>query len=308
MPAGQPFTRLCQQLAHLRAESIRADLHLHSGHSDGAWTPAEIVERAVRRGLGAIAVTDHDTCSGVAEAQAAAQSTYPSLEVITGVEITCEYAGRELHLLGYFHQIDDADLNCALARLRENRRHRFQEMVARLAEMGIILQQEWIQQLAVDGHALGRRDLAVLLVRAERARSVSEALTRYLRDGGPVIVCKKALPLAEAIELLHAAGGICSWAHPPKEIDLRSLQLLRDMGLDALEVEYPTHKRSVTQRLRDLAKAAGLAVSGGSDCHGPTPTTRAIGSRGIVRAELEELRRLATPGGARTGTRFQTQS
>src|SRR5262249_2523575 len=128
MPAGQPFTRLCQQLAHLRAESNRADLHLHSCHSDGVWTPKAIVDRAVCRGLGAIAVTDHDTCSGVAEAQAAAQSSYPSLEVISGVEITCEHAGRELHLLGYFHQIHDGDLNRALARLREYRQHRFQEM------------------------------------------------------------------------------------------------------------------------------------------------------------------------------------
>src|SRR5262249_12701543 len=153
-----------------------------------------IVDRAVCRGLGAIAVTDHDTCSGVAEAQAAAQSSYPSLEVISGVEITCEHAGRELHLLGYFHQIHDGDLNRALARLREYRQHRFQEMVARLAGLGITVEPQWIEQLAVDGRALGRRDIADLLVRTGRARTVPEALTRYLRDGGPVVVPKKALP------------------------------------------------------------------------------------------------------------------
>src|SRR4051794_4429843 len=99
MPARQPFTQLCRHLAHLRADGRRADLHVHTTHSDGGFTPAEVVARAVRRGLAAVAVTDHDTISGHAVALAARLDA--ALELIPGVEITCEYRGRELHLLGY---------------------------------------------------------------------------------------------------------------------------------------------------------------------------------------------------------------
>jgi predicted metal-dependent phosphoesterase TrpH len=293
MPAGQPFTRLCQQLAHLQAESSRADLHLHTCHSDGVWTPEEVVERARRRGLGTIAITDHDTCSGVAAAQAAAQSSFPALEVVAGVEITCRHLGRELHLLGYFVRLDNPDLNASLAQMREQRLQRFHEMVARLPAIGAEVDQQAVAQRAGSGRALGRHDVAALLVQAGKARTISEAITRYMRDGGPVVTPKQGIPVAEAIALIHSAGGACSWAHPPSDVSCESLMALREMGLDALEVEYPTFKKPMTQRLREMATAAGLAISGGSDCHGPTPATRAIGTRAISRPELEHLRRIA---------------
>src|SRR5215467_13915430 len=114
MPARQPFTALCQLAARGR-HAGRADLHLHTTHSDGSYTPAEVVDLARRSGLAAIAVTDHDTTSGVAEARAAAAD---GPEVIAGVEITAEHQGRELHLLGYFVRGDDAALAAALERLR----------------------------------------------------------------------------------------------------------------------------------------------------------------------------------------------
>jgi 3',5'-nucleoside bisphosphate phosphatase len=292
MPAGQPFTRLCQQLAHLRAESNRADLHLHSCHSDGAWSATEIVARAARRGLGAIAITDHDACSGIAEAQSAAQSCYPAMEIVPGVEITCEHHGREMHLLGYFFQIDDANLNIALAKLREHRLQRFQEMVARLPALGVTADRQAVESRIAAGRALGRFDVAALLVQSGKARSVTEAITRFLRDGGPVIVPKRCLPVAEGIRLVRQAGGVCSWAHPPVDLTLEAALELREMGLNAIEAEYPAFTRTTSLRLRELANASGLGVSGGSDCHGPTPTTRAIGTRAISRVDLEKLRQL----------------
>src|SRR5262249_32839732 len=130
MPAGQPFTRLCQQLSQLRAESQRADLHLHTTHSDGRFTPAEVVRRAKERGLGAIAITDHDTCSGIREAQEASRAFDSPPEIITGVEITCDYRDGILHLLGYFFDPDDGALSAALAELRARRRERFAAMLA----------------------------------------------------------------------------------------------------------------------------------------------------------------------------------
>jgi predicted metal-dependent phosphoesterase TrpH len=292
MPAGQPFTRLCQQSAHLQAEFNRADLHLHSCWSDGAWTPAEVVERARRRGLGAIAITDHDMLSGIGDALLAVRSVYPTLEVVPGVEVTCLHRDRELHLLGYYFNVADGNLNRTLAALREQRMQRFRKMVDRLPRLGVAIDSQAVEARIATGRALGRFDVAALLVQSGKARTLSEAVTRFLRDGGPIVVPKRGLPVAEAIDLIHRAGGVCSWAHPPTDVTLESARELHALGLDAIEVEYPTFTRPTSVRLRELAKAVGLTVTGGSDCHGPTPATRAIGSRAISRGELEVLRNL----------------
>src|SRR5437868_15342826 len=126
MPAQQPFTRLCQTLARAR-RSERVDLHTHTVHSDGSYTPAEIVDLARRSGLPALAITDHDTLDGIAPARAAAGF---ALEIVTGVEITARYRGRELHLLGYFFCEYNQPLRDALSRLRDARQQRFHDIVA----------------------------------------------------------------------------------------------------------------------------------------------------------------------------------
>src|SRR5260370_18514976 len=129
MPAQQPFTALCRLAAQARPHADRADLHLHTTHSDGSYSPAQVVELAVRGGLCAVAVTDHDTLAGVAPARAAAAGT--GLEVVAGVEISAEHQGRELHLLAYFVATEAGLLQDALPRLRAARAHRFPEMVER---------------------------------------------------------------------------------------------------------------------------------------------------------------------------------
>src|SRR5581483_369207 len=137
MTARQPFTQLCQKLAK-PAYRDRADLHVHTTCSDGAYAPAQVVDLARRSGLAALAITDHDTIEALPLAEKAAHG---HLEIVPGVEITAQYAGREFHLLGYFFRRDDAALAEALARLRGQRRERFQEMLARLSVMGIHLQE-----------------------------------------------------------------------------------------------------------------------------------------------------------------------
>src|SRR5437899_8855667 len=118
MPSRQPFTALCQAAAR-RPTSGRADLHVHTTYSDGSYTPAQVVELARRSGLAAVAITDHDTLAGIRPAQAAAEGQ--GVEIVTGVEITAEYRNREIHILGYFVQIDDRALANALERLRKHR-------------------------------------------------------------------------------------------------------------------------------------------------------------------------------------------
>src|SRR5262245_3810714 len=143
MPARQPFTSLCQELSR-SSSAGRADLHIHSVHSDGAYTPAQIVDLARRSGLAAIALTDHDTVSGIAEARRADQGG--AVEIISGVEITAEFQGRELHLLGYFFDSQNSALLSALERLRRNRRERFREMVQRLKGCGVAVAESALLQ------------------------------------------------------------------------------------------------------------------------------------------------------------------
>jgi predicted metal-dependent phosphoesterase TrpH len=284
MPAGQPFTALCQLAAH-GPFAGRVDLHIHTTHSDGTYTPAQVVELARRAGLSAVAVTDHDTLAGVnAARQAAAGST---VEVVPGVEITTEYRQRELHLLGYFVALDHAELTIALQAIRRHRVERFQEMLERLRGRGVSLEGEE-QRIPGSPDALGRRHLAEMLVRARRVATVREAFQRYLSDRGDVAVPKKRLPVAEALALVRDAGGVAAWAHPPYDCTQEDLACLRDLGLGAVEVEFPEVRRSRGLRLRSWAESLGLAISGGSDCHGPG--RRCVGSCTISAAEFARLR------------------
>lgn len=285
MPAGQPFTLLCVRTA--AAPPSRADLHVHSTASDGRYTPAQVVEIAVRSGLAAVALTDHDTVAGYAAARDAAPR---SLEIIPAVELTAEHAGREVHLLGYFVRPEHVQLTNSLARLRQHRSGRFDDMVARLRGCGIALPEHAARPGAA---ALGRRHLAELLVGCGLVGSVREAFNRYLDSGKPAYVPTMRFTLAEAIRLVHDAGGVCSLAHPPKTLDLETFVALHAIGLDAVEAVYPSFKNSRTARLRDYCKQLDLLVTGGSDCHGPDEPKRAMGCRTISLDEVAALRRRA---------------
>src|SRR5947209_286224 len=287
MPARQPFTRLCQTLSRPAAAG-RADLHVHTTCSDGSYTPAEVVDLGRRSGLAAVAITDHDTLSGVAPAVEAAAG---QIEVIAGVEITAEDAGREIHLLGYFVCTDDRPLGAALDKLRDHRRERFRGMVERLRDRGVSVEEEEVA-VAVAAPAPGRRTLAAMLHNSGRVGSVREAFARWLADGRPADLPKARLPLDEAIALVRGAGGVTSLAHPPAKLTLPQLAKWREMGLQAVEAEYPAHRPARSKELRRWAASMGLAVTGGSDCHGPDGT--AIGARGVSADELTALRELST--------------
>jgi predicted metal-dependent phosphoesterase TrpH len=267
----------------------RADLHVHTTHSDGSYTPAQVVALARRIGLAAVAITDHDTISGVAGACAAAG---PGLEIVAGVEISAEHLGREFHVLGYFIRSDDAALLAALKRLCKERSARFWLMVERLRGHGVCLDEEALHHHR-GAEVLGRRHLAEVLVARGHAGSIQEAFDRYLSDGGRIAMPKVRLPVAEALGLIRAAGGVASWAHPSYDCTEENLVHLRGLGLEAVEVAYPGRQHGRERRLRALATKLGLAVSAGSDCHGPEPVYRGLGSRTVTTQELEVLRQKA---------------
>jgi predicted metal-dependent phosphoesterase TrpH len=285
MPSS--FTRLCQLAAGLAAPG-RADLHVHTTHSDGLFTPEEVVEHARRAGLTAVAITDHDTFSGVPAARAVTRG----IEVITGVEITAEYQGRELHLLGYFVRPDHAGLSEALAAVRRQRGERFEIIAGRLRGAGLSVDEGAVRAWRDGGATLGRRHLARMLVESRQAGSLFDAFARHLNTPDIQAVPKLRLPVAEAIALVKDAGGVSSWAHPSADVTEAQLHELRDVGLGAVEAEYPWPKSAHGKRLRALARELGLAVTGGSDCHGPQPNSRAVGAKGVTRAELDRIRAL----------------
>ncbi len=287
MPRNQPFTALCRATAQPRAAG-RIDLHLHTIHSDGVYTPAEVVELARRSGLAGIAITDHDTLDGIEPARAAAGT---AIEIVSGVEISTEHDGGELHLLGYFVNAEDPELTAALKRLRLRRSERFREMVERLRGCGVFLDEGQVRARAATG-AVGRRHLAMMMIDAGRVGSVREAFLRYLGDKGRVAVPKATLAVQDAIALVRRAGGVASWAHPNYDGIRESLIELKAWGLGALEVEFPSCRPSRARQLRVLAGELGMAVTGGSDCHGPGQFRQAVGARSVTGAELDTLRHL----------------
>lgn len=288
MPAGAPFTRLCQT-AIPTAQAGRADLHIHSTASDGLYTPTQVVDVARRTGLAAIALTDHDTLAGLTEARGAADHR---LEVIAGVEISCQWNDREVHLLGYFVNPDHAGLSTALSKVQQSRIERFAEMTARLRQLGVRMPNGNGQ--AHPPAAIGRRHLAHQLVSIGAVDSVREAFHRFIDDNKPAFVPKMLIPIDSAIELVRAAGGVSSYAHPGNELDARNLALLAEVGLNAVEAEYPSLKNSRKAQLRTWAKDLNLSITGGSDCHGPEELKRAIGRCTVTAEELALLRERRT--------------
>lgn len=286
MPRHSPFTRLCGQFAEL-ARPRRADLHVHTTASDGEYTPSQVVALARQAGLCAVAITDHDTLAGVVEAQA---NTFEGVELVSGVEISTTFANRELHLLGYFLRTDHEELNKALAAVCESRRERFREFVSLLLAGGKAIPEDCVRVLEATTASLGRRHVAGLLVACGYARTIADAFHRFVHPLVGQVRPKSLIPMEEAIQLVHAAGGVASLAHPPSDFAEAEFDQLRTLGLDGIEVVYPWGRNSPVARLRAVVATFGFATTGGSDCHGPLPSHRRIGSHAITADELAALR------------------
>jgi predicted metal-dependent phosphoesterase TrpH len=265
----------------------RADLHVHTSASDGEYTASQVVALAREAKLAAVAITDHDEITIPDKLLAAGGSP---IEVIPGVEISAEFNGREVHLLGYFIRVDHPDLNLVLSRIRDARRERFYGFVAKLRETGTHLPADRIRLTAESSSSLGRRHLARLLFECGFAATRVEAFHRFLGPVARGVLPKALVPIEEAIQLVRAAGGLSSLAHPSTDLTVADFRSLTKMGLAALEAEYPWGRSSRSALLREAAARLNLAATGGSDCHGPDPSHRRIGSHGITADELNALR------------------
>jgi hypothetical protein len=242
-----------------------ADLHTHSTASDGAHAPADVVRLAAAAGLDTIALTDHDTLSGVVAA--ARQGTVDEVRVIAGAEFSVAAPWGEMHLLGYFLPVADDRLAAFLAGQREARTERMREIVRRLARAGVPLSLEAVQDEA-GGDALGRPHAARALVRGQYVAGMSAAFERYLGWGRPAFVPKQLPGLEAVTALVREVGGVTSAAHLKGRGTRPALERLRASGVDALEVRHPAHDPERTASLDRLATDLGLLRSGGTDWHG----------------------------------------
>ncbi|HEY0776730.1 MAG TPA: PHP domain-containing protein, partial [Gemmatirosa sp.] len=237
------------------------DLHTHSTASDGVLPPTAVVEAAHAVGLAAMALTDHDTVAGVAEAQAAGARL--GVDVVAGVELSAHVGSDEIHLLA-LHLSDVGTIAGELARFRDDRVSRAEQMVARLNALGVPVTMDDVLREAGAG-AVGRPHVARAVVARGGALDVRDAFDRFLGDGRPAAVEKPRLAARDAIALAHAAGGIAVWAHPGAAGRRDRVAPLVAVGLDGLEVLHPRHCADDRQRLNALVDFFGLVPSGGSD-------------------------------------------
>lgn len=265
---------------------VFADLHLHTRFSDGTYTPEELVAEAHRQGFVTLSITDHDTVEGCpAMARACAEH---GLQFIPGVELTAEYEGLEVHILGYGFDPGHPELLEQMDRFQAVRQQRIHEMVARLNEMNIPLPVERVFALA-NCRSPGRPHVARALVEAGVCRDLDEAFERFLKKHRPAWVPKWKVSVPEAIRLLHRAGGVAVLAHPGLYYADPVLPDLVRAGLDGIECFHTKHTPTVTERYLALAGRYGLVVTGGSDCHGYNKGQPLLGSIRLAPEFVERL-------------------
>jgi 3',5'-nucleoside bisphosphate phosphatase len=288
MARGSPFTKLC--VATLRVDkTIFADLHTHSTASDGSFSPSQVVGQAVQHKLHLLALTDHDTFAGLAQAdEELKQFSNARLRLLAGVELSCNWNDREEHLLAYFPHGTTPELIAVCDDLVHHRRLRFLDGVDKLREVGHIVPQADVEFIEKSTVSLGRRHLSQLVRRAGLAKDGRSAWGEILGPLFPTIRPKKLLPLAEAIELVHRNGGFCSLAHPSDSVTQQDLVTWKEIGLDGIEVSFPAAMLTRSKELRGWANELGLLKTGGSDFHGPVGT-RHVGDHGLTAEELSAL-------------------
>jgi len=249
---------------------VTVDLHTHSTASDGTETPARVVELAADAGLSAVALTDHDTLSGLGEARAAAERS--GIELVPGVELSVDHAGRKLHLLVYFLEPGPGPLQGRLAELREGRTVRNRRIVAKLRDLGYDITIDDVLAQA-GGEAVGRPHIADALVARGLFPNRSAVFAALLHDGGAAYEERPRLAAAEAISLARDSGAVSVVAHPytidgNRESYRGLFEELAALGLGGIEVEYPEHPLPLRETLTELARALDLVATGGSDFHG----------------------------------------
>ena len=283
---------------------MRIDLHTHSRASDGTDTPSGLVRAAAAAGLDVLAITDHDTAAGWAEAAGAAEDA--GVELVPGMEISTRHRGRSVHLLGYLPDATYPPLIEALDRVLEGRESRVPLMIERLRALGIDVTAEDVRRASHGTAATGRPHVADALVTLGVVADRDEAFATYLGWGKPAHVDRYAVPLVDALRLVTEAGGVAVIAHPwgrgglgrPDEETLSGLQ---ELGLAGIEVDHQDHDDAARDRLHAIARNLGLVATGASDYHGDGKNDHELGCNSTAPEEYARLLELARTSSQRSG-------
>jgi hypothetical protein len=274
------------------------DLHSHTTASDGALAPRELVRTAVRHGVRVLAVTDHDSTEGLAEAMAEA-AQHPLLTIVPGLEINCDVDGGEVHVLGYYVEHEAPWFQEFLREQRAERRARIHRLAERLGELGMPIDPDEVFAIVREGSA-GRPHVAQVMVQRGYVKSVREAFDRYLHSRGPAAVPRRRLTPVEAIAVIRRARGVPVLAHP----GVTGLDgLIPDLiaaGLMGIEAYYNEHSALQTAGYLEMCRAHDLVATGGSDFHGPhTGRNNPPGTPAVSMQVFEALRERAARERAR---------
>ena len=264
-----------------------ADLHLHTYFSDGTYSPEEVVSHGQRHNLKALAVTDHDTLEACERAALASRKA--GIDFIPGTELTAEQDEHELHILGYLIDTHNETLLAEIAKFQIVRQDRVREMVARLNDVRVPLEAEAVFALA-NCRAPGRPHVARALVSAGHCGSLDEAFERFLKKNRPAWVPKFKMSAAEAIDLIHEAGGVAVLAHPGLNRVDEVIPEMVEAGLDGIECFHSKHSTAIAEHYLQMADRFHLLVTGGSDCHGMNKGKPLIGSIRLPYQHVEALK------------------
>jgi predicted metal-dependent phosphoesterase TrpH len=265
------------------------DLHSHTTASDGTLSPRELVRAAVRRGVRVLAITDHDSTDGLAEALDEA-TRHPPLTIVPGLEINCDVPGAEVHILGYYVDEAAAWFQDFLRAQRAERVARVHRIAGRLAELGMPIDPAEVFAIVKEGSA-GRPHVAQVMVQRGYVKSVREAFDRWLHANGPANVPRKRLTPSEAVRIVRRAGGVPVFAHPGLAARDELVPELVAAGLMGIETYYAEHSATQTAHYADLCRQHGLVATGGSDYHGErSGRTNQLGHPPVPMRVWEELK------------------
>lgn len=243
---------------------IKIDLHTHTLHSDGALTPCELVTLAHKNGLKTISITDHDSLYALKEASECAKDL--GMEIIPGVEISTDIDDKEIHLLAYFIDIENEELQKYLSFFRDERYHRAKRMVQKLQNLGLRISIDDVMAQAKNS-AVGRPHIAYAMTDLGIVKNYQEAFERYIGDYGPAFERKIHVSPQSALKLINDSGGLSFIAHPGYMKEHFLMSLIK-AGIDGIEVIHPCHNENQIQFYRGIVNQYCLLESGGSDFHG----------------------------------------
>ncbi|HEU4962853.1 MAG TPA: PHP domain-containing protein [Bacilli bacterium] len=264
-----------------------ADLHAHTTASDGTFTPRELVELAKKNGLAAVAVSDHDTTGGLQEAQLAGVEL--GVEVVPGIELSTEFEGKEVHVLGYYYDPNNQALRDLTQQMRDDRLTRMDNMIVKLQQADLDITRDEVVAEAKGG-AVGRPHIARVLVRKGYATDIPDSFNKYLGAGKVGYVERMKITPEQAVSLILEAGGVPVVAHPGLFGKDYLFDTLVPLGLVGLEAFHPDHDADKRKHYEALAEHHGLIATGGSDFHGGGAEHR--GDLGSVHVPLETVRQL----------------